>query len=77
MNGFEKPHEHIFSYTDAGQSWDGEEIVRCRDCEDSRKNGTLCMFFAAWYPIAGGDEYQEVPAEVEPDGFCKWGKAKG
>lgn len=52
------------------------DLVRCRDCEHSRKDGTLCMFFAAWYPIAGGDEYEETPADVEPDGFCKWGKPR-
>jgi len=49
-----------------------EEIVRCRDCKHSRKDGTLCVFFAAWEPIAGGDEYAEIPADVEPDGFCSW-----
>ena len=49
-----------------------EEIVRCRDCKHSRKDGTLCMFFAAYEPIAGGDEYAEMPADVEPDGFCAW-----
>ena len=72
MNVFEKSHERIFGYTDARQSWHGEEIIRCRDCKHSRKDGKLCMFFAAWYPIAGGDEYADVPADVEPDGFCKW-----
>lgn len=50
-----------------------EEIVRCRDCRHSRKDGTLCMFFASWEPIACGDEYAEMPADVEPDGFCAWG----
>lgn len=53
-----------------------ERVVRCRDCEHSRKDGTMCMYFAAWYPIAGGDEYEEIPAEVEPDGFCKWAKLR-
>lgn len=53
-----------------------ERIVRCRDCKHSHKDGTLCTFFAAWYPIAGGDEYTEMPADVEPDGFCKWGKPR-
>lgn len=53
-----------------------EEIVRCRDCEHSRKDGTLCMFFASWEPIPDGDEFAEIPADVEPDGFCAWGKHK-
>ena len=52
------------------------EIVRCRNCRHSRKDGTLCMFFASWEPIAGGDEYAEMPADVEPDGFCAWSKRR-
>lgn len=54
----------------------GEEIVRCRDCEHANKGGTLCNFFASWVPVAGGDEYEDMPADVEPDGFCKWGKRR-
>ena len=54
----------------------GERIVRCRDCKHSHKDGTLCNFFASWFPIAGGDEYECMPVEVEPDGFCKWGRPK-
>ena len=53
-----------------------ERIVRCRDCDLSLKDGTRCIFFAGWEPIAGGDEYELVNAEVEPDGFCKWGVPK-
>ena len=56
---------------------ESEPIVRCRDCSHSRKDGTLCMFFASWEPIAGGDEYAEIPADVEPDGFCAWGEKRG
>jgi len=51
-------------------------IVRCRDCKHSRKDGTLCMLFASWVPIAGGDEYAEIPAAIEPDGFCAWGERR-
>jgi hypothetical protein len=54
-----------------------EPIVRCRDCKHSRKDGVLCMFFASWEPIAGGDEYAEIPADVEPDGYCAWGELRG
>ena len=50
-----------------------EEIVRCRDCDLSQKEGTRCLLFAGWEPIEGSDEYELVSAEVEPDGFCKWG----
>ena len=55
---------------------DAVEVVRCRDCEHSLKDGTLCQFFASWVPIAGGDEYAEMPADVEPDGFCAWASRK-
>ena len=50
-----------------------ERIVRCRDCKHSHKDGTLCNLFASWVPVAGGDEYECMPVEVEPDGFCAWG----
>ena len=49
-----------------------EPLVRCRDCKHSHKDGTLCHLFASYAPIAGGDEYEEVSAVVEPDGFCAW-----
>lgn len=52
----------------------GEEIVRCKDCKHSFKDGALCNLFASWIPVAGGDEYAELPADVEPNGFCAWGE---
>lgn len=61
----------------AGAGLAREQIVRCRDCKHGRKEGTLCMFFAAWEPIAGGDEYADIPAVIEPDGFCAWGERGG
>ena len=66
--------EHIYGTDGHEGHWlTGEEIVRCRCCEHSLKDGTLCQFFASWVPVAGGDEYAEMPADVEPDGFCAWG----
>lgn len=59
-----------------GHWFTGEEIVRCRDCDVSQKDGTRCLLFAGWEPIEGSDEYELVSAEVEPDGFCKWGKRR-
>ena len=53
-----------------------ERVVRCRDCKHSHKDGTLCNLFASWVSIAGGDEYECMPADVEPDGFCAWGKRR-
>ena len=49
-----------------------ERIVRCRDCKHSRKDGTRCVFLAAWQFVSA-DEYTMQLAEVEPEGFCKWG----
>lgn len=71
MNGFEKPHERVFGYTDAGQSWDGEQIVRCRDCKYYADHewviatdvSDVCHFWADG-------------VKVEPNGFCKWGKPR-
>ena len=53
-----------------------DEVVRCCDCDLSQKSGTRCLLFAGWEPIEGSDEYELVSAEVEPDGFCAWGKRK-
>ena len=41
-----------------------EEIVRCRDCKYAWREGTICHVFGC------GD----IPAMVEPDGFCAWGR---
>ena len=51
-------------------------IVRCRDCRYSENDGTECVYFEAYEPISGGDEYKNVRAEVEPDGFCAWGEPR-
>lgn len=56
-----------------GEGLSEEPIVSCKDCKHSHKDGTLCNFFASWEPIAGGDEYERTPTDVEPDGFCAWG----
>ena len=53
-----------------------EPIVRCRDCKHSLLHGTECRHFAAYEPIAGGDEYEEMTYSVRPDGFCAWGKRR-
>lgn len=43
-----------------------EEIVRCRDCKYAWREGTICHVFGC------GD----IPAMVEPDGFCAWGRKR-
>lgn len=53
-----------------------QPIVRCRDCKHSLLFGTECRHFAAYEPIAGGDEYEEVTYSVSPDGFCAWGERR-
>lgn len=53
-----------------------EEVVRCRDCKHSLLFGTECRHFAAYEPIAGGDEYEEVTYSVSPDDFCAWGERR-
>lgn len=52
------------------------QVVRCRDCKHSLLFGTECRHFAAYEPIAGGDEYEEMTYSVKPDGFCAWGEYK-
>lgn len=81
VKGAEKNETVLHSRTPNGyEEWRWlpvlELIVRCKDCKHSHKDGTLCNFFASWFPIAGGDEYECMPVEVEPDGFCKWGQQK-
>lgn len=47
-----------------------EEIVRCRDCAHSWKDGTSCNYFSDF------DDGLIIPAIVEPDGFCAWGRKR-
>ena len=48
-----------------------EEIVRCQDCKHSTGGGTCCWHFA-YDELDGYNEWASQPADVEPDGFCKW-----
>ncbi len=52
-----------------------EEIVRCRDCEYATNDGYGCKLFSH-YERGAYYQWEDVPAEVEPDGFCKWGERK-
>lgn len=70
MNGFERVHECVGSWTDAGQ-WQivpDEPIVRCKDCRhayehaDARGSWLLCDLSTYF--------------EVKPNGFCAWGEKK-
>ena len=53
-----------------------EEIVRCKDCGHSFKNGMRCRMFAE-FAMCEETIPIEVDIEVEPDGFCKWGERRG
>ena len=48
-----------------------EEIVRCRDCKHSSQDGEECWFFTHKEEVNYG-RWADVPAWVEPDGFCAW-----
>lgn len=50
-------------------------IVRCRDCKrfDAKADG--CWWFSHFEQM-GDYSWDEMPAEVEPDGFCAWGERK-
>ena len=52
------------------------EIVRCRDCKYVTDDGYGCKFFGRREQGASY-RWEDVPAEVEPDGFCAWGERKG
>ncbi len=55
--------------SDRSASWRvHERIVRCRDCEHYRERINGCVEF--------GDESRGEYANVEPDGFCAWGKRR-
>lgn len=55
-----------------------EEVVRCRDCEYARHYHPFCMgkrssieeWYCQWHSNAEG------ASDIEPDGFCAWGKRK-
>ena len=57
------------------ESWEWlpvrEEIVRCRDCEYATNDGYGCKLFGR-PEQTGSYRWVDVPAEVEPEGFCKW-----
>lgn len=52
------------------------EIVHCRDCERMSNNGYGCTLFGR-REYVGSYRWEDVPAEVEPDGFCAWGERAG
>lgn len=68
MNGFERIHECVAHFTDAGQyELTNEPIVRCKDCVHMSRNrfvgcGCICKVFGFTIP--------------DPDGFCAWGEAE-
>lgn len=52
-----------------------EEVVRCRDCKHATDDGYGCKLFSH-YERGAYYQWEDVPAEVEPNGFCKWGERR-
>lgn len=52
-----------------------ERVVRCADCRHGAKGGQECRHFTH-YEQGACHEWNEVPADVEPDGFCAWGEER-
>lgn len=68
MNGFERIHECIAYWTDAGQ-WQltNEPIVRCKDCVWGKAVEQIgCLRF----------EDRGSDGSKDPDGFCAWGEKR-
>ena len=59
--------EHILEAVSAWYEIDCE-IVRCRDCKHYHAEINGCDEF--------GDIWHDEYANVEPDGFCKWGERR-
>lgn len=65
--------EYVYGTDEHDGHWlTGEEIVRCRDCWHSFADGTVC-----WNPMFVHSElfegeWDDFPADVEPNGFCAW-----
>lgn len=45
-----------------------EEVVRCRDCVHAHEGARYCDHFSS----SGCGDF----VDVEPDGYCAWGKRK-
>ena len=71
--------EHICELTAIdSETWEttiGVEVVRCRDCKYVTDEGYGCKYFSH-YEQGASYRWEDVPAEVKPDGFCAWGKRK-
>jgi len=52
-----------------------ERIVRCRDCKYVTDEGYGCKYFSH-YEQGASYRWEDVPAEVEPDGLCAWGERR-
>lgn len=62
--------------SDHSASWRvHERIVRCRDCRYATDEGYGCKHFSH-YEQGASYRWEDAPADVEPDGFCKWGERK-
>lgn len=54
-----------------------EEIVRCEDCRYSTCDGMCCWLYKfRHYEQMSDYTWEEMPADVEPQGFCMWGERR-
>ena len=65
---------YIDPWTDEERLSD-EEVVRCRDCKYVTDEGYGCKYFSH-YEQGASYRWEDVPAEVKPDGFCAWGEER-
>ena len=62
--------------SDGSASWRvHENIVRCRDCGRATNGGYGCALFGRREQV-GNYRWEDVPAEVDPDGYCAWGERR-
>lgn len=68
MNGFERMHECVGCFTDAGQ-WQltNEPIVRCKDCALYDREDGLCY---------RGPNRCGCYRPAHDDGFCAWAEKR-
>ena len=72
----ELPVEGMASFMSGGELIPvRERIVRCRDCRYATDEGYGCKHFSH-YEQGASYRWEDVPADVEPDGFCAWGERR-
>lgn len=55
---------------------DGSEIIRCRDCRESREKGWKCTRFSEEIYDEAQEVGELVMANTRPDGYCFWAEKR-